>query len=258
MALTRGRDPRHRTTPQVRDDVQLRTQPTPRPPKPFPIRVFRPSGLRILVLRLSPPSGPSAPTLPPRHQPGAPCGHRPRAGGRAPPWHPPRRSTRPARHCHSQLADHRAPAPRCRPPTTGGAGCRRSSSCRRTPAGPATEPPHESATERHRSPSGGRPTAHPGAVSGPAETALTGPIPHRSSHDDHACPGSTAPSPKSLAGHALVPGGRNDSTAGHLAPGETGRSQETRGEHMRRTPRYGHLPPPPVGCAPGVTSALRG
>ena len=55
MALAGGRDPRQRTTPQVRGDVQLRAQPTPRPTNPFPIRVFRPRGLRILVICLSPP-----------------------------------------------------------------------------------------------------------------------------------------------------------------------------------------------------------
>ena len=55
MALTCGRDPSHRTTPQVRDDVQLRAEPASRPPKPFPIRGFRPRGRRILVIRLSPP-----------------------------------------------------------------------------------------------------------------------------------------------------------------------------------------------------------
>ena len=54
MALTRGRDPRHRRTPQVRDDVQLRAQPAPRPTNPFPIKVFRPRGLRILDIRLNP------------------------------------------------------------------------------------------------------------------------------------------------------------------------------------------------------------
>lgn len=70
--------------------------------------------------------------------------------------------------------------------------------------GPAMDCLHESATERHRSLCGGRPTAHPGTVSGQAETVPPGPIPHCSPHDDQASPGSTAPSPQSFAGHALA------------------------------------------------------
>jgi hypothetical protein len=79
-----------------------------------------------------------------------------------------------------------AGSPRCHHRTIGGAAHRRSSTVRSGRAGPARAPRSGSGTRSHRSPGGGRATAHTGHCS-PAGTAPAVPTPHRLDPPDLPC-----------------------------------------------------------------------
>jgi hypothetical protein len=130
--------------------------------------------------------------------------HQRHGGEHAPPWNPLPPPTGP-RPGHNPAEARAAPEPRCRLPTSDGAGCRRSSSSHTTRANPATVTPYGSATTLRRPPGGGLSTCEPDEASGWATRAPTKPTPGQSDRDDYAHPVPTATRLKRrLAGHSLV------------------------------------------------------
>ena len=197
MALTGADDPRDRSAPKIRGQVNLGTHTTSATTQTLTVRYKLRPRIRILVIRPSPLCYCQAAAKPPTQSKRAPqrecpsaahAGHQRRDDGPESPCRPhpaPTHRHRSRRH-HRRSATHRAPPARCHHQTSGGVGCRPSSNSRNRTEDHATASPSESATSPRPRPGGDPSTGRPEPASDPETTAPKPTNSHHSSHDGYA------------------------------------------------------------------------